>query len=188
MEDRISRELQHCHKTYCEKGGHHGRRACMVWRWFHCRDIVSRQVDLYMTLSRDPIVSLLAFSLTAFFQILLSTGETFLAPALLLLPPISLPPPLHPISPIPLLLSLPPSFFPFSVSFSYPFLLSFCWLLLLLLFPFVFPTPIFSVLASIAFHIPLDISSSLLLLFSNQSQDCGKLAMASPRSPSTSVL
>jgi len=25
MEDRIPRGLQHCHKTCCEKGGHHGR-------------------------------------------------------------------------------------------------------------------------------------------------------------------
>ena len=118
-------------------------------------------------LSHNPIVSSLVFSLTAFSQISLSTSETFLAPALLLLPPISLSPPLHPISPIPLLLSLPPSFFFFSVSFSYPFLLSFCRLLLLLLPPFVFPTLIFPILASIAFHIPLDILSSLLPLFSN---------------------
>ena len=49
MEDRISRGLQHRHETCCEKGGCHGRRACIVQRWFHHRDVVSRQVDLYMT-------------------------------------------------------------------------------------------------------------------------------------------
>ena len=32
MEDRIPRGLQHCHKTCCEKGGHHGRQACIIWR------------------------------------------------------------------------------------------------------------------------------------------------------------
>ena len=32
MEDRISRWLQHCHKTCYEKGGYHGRQACMFWR------------------------------------------------------------------------------------------------------------------------------------------------------------
>jgi len=32
MEDRISGGLQHCHKMCCEKGGHHGRQACMFWR------------------------------------------------------------------------------------------------------------------------------------------------------------
>jgi len=32
MEDRIPRWLQHRHKTCCEKGGHHGRQACIVWR------------------------------------------------------------------------------------------------------------------------------------------------------------
>ena len=51
MEDRISRELQHYHEICCEKGGRYGRWACMVQRWFHHRDIVSRQVDLYMTVS-----------------------------------------------------------------------------------------------------------------------------------------
>ena len=49
MEDRISGGLQHCHETCCEKGGYCGRQACMVQRWFHCWDVVSRQVDLYMT-------------------------------------------------------------------------------------------------------------------------------------------
>ena len=46
MEDRISGGLQHRHETCCEKDGHYGRQACMVQRWFHCRDVVSRQVDV----------------------------------------------------------------------------------------------------------------------------------------------
>jgi len=32
VKDGIPRGLQHCHKTCCEKGGHHGRQACMFWR------------------------------------------------------------------------------------------------------------------------------------------------------------
>ena len=50
MEDRILGGLQHCHKMCCEKGGCCGRRACMVQKWFHHGDVVSGQVDLYMTL------------------------------------------------------------------------------------------------------------------------------------------
>ena len=53
MEDGIPRRLQHCHKTCCEKGGRHGRQACMVQKWFHHRDVVSGQVDLHMTLASD---------------------------------------------------------------------------------------------------------------------------------------
>ena len=49
MEDGISGGLQHYHETCCEKGGRRGRRACMVQRWFHYGNIISRQVDLYMT-------------------------------------------------------------------------------------------------------------------------------------------
>ena len=49
MEDRIPGGFQHCHEMCCEKDGHCGRRACMVRKWFHCGDIVSRQVDLHMT-------------------------------------------------------------------------------------------------------------------------------------------
>jgi len=49
MEDGISRGLQHCYETCCEKGGHCRRWACMVQRLFYHRDIVSGQVDLYMT-------------------------------------------------------------------------------------------------------------------------------------------
>ena len=49
MEDGIPRGLQHYHKMCCEKGGCHGRQACMIWRWFHHRDVISRWVDLHMT-------------------------------------------------------------------------------------------------------------------------------------------
>jgi len=50
VEDGISGGLQHRHEMCCKKGGHRGRRACMVQRWFHCGDVISGQVDLYMTL------------------------------------------------------------------------------------------------------------------------------------------
>jgi len=50
VEDRISGELQHHHEMCYEKGGCCGRQACMVQRWFHRGDIISGQVDLYMTL------------------------------------------------------------------------------------------------------------------------------------------
>jgi len=49
VEDGIPRWLQHRHKTCCEKGGCCERQACMVQRWFHHGDIISRQVDLHMT-------------------------------------------------------------------------------------------------------------------------------------------
>jgi len=49
MEDRISGGLQYHHEMCCEKGGCHGRQACMVQRWFYRGDVISRQVDLYMT-------------------------------------------------------------------------------------------------------------------------------------------
>ena len=42
MEDGIPGGLQHRHETCCEKGGHCGRRACMVQRWHHRRDVVFR--------------------------------------------------------------------------------------------------------------------------------------------------
>ena len=32
IEDRIHGWLQHCHKTCCKKGGHHGRQAYMIWK------------------------------------------------------------------------------------------------------------------------------------------------------------
>jgi len=46
MEDGISRGLQHRHKTCCEKGGCHGRRACRVQRWHHRGDVVFRTGEL----------------------------------------------------------------------------------------------------------------------------------------------
>jgi len=49
MEDGISGGLQYCYEMCCEKGGRCGRRACMVQRWFHHGNVVSGQVDLYMT-------------------------------------------------------------------------------------------------------------------------------------------
>ena len=49
VEDGIPGWLQYCHKTCCKKGSYRGRRTCMIWRWFHCGDIIFRQVDLYVT-------------------------------------------------------------------------------------------------------------------------------------------
>ena len=49
MEDGIPGGLQHRHKICCKKGGYHGRQACMIWRWFHHRDIISGWVNLHMT-------------------------------------------------------------------------------------------------------------------------------------------
>jgi len=49
MEDRISGGLQHRYETCCKKGSHCRRQACMVRRWFHHGDVISEQVDLYMT-------------------------------------------------------------------------------------------------------------------------------------------
>ena len=40
MEDGISGRLQHRYEMCCEKGGRRGRRACMVRRWHHRRDVV----------------------------------------------------------------------------------------------------------------------------------------------------
>ena len=49
MEDGISRWLQHHHKMCYKKDGHHGRQACMIWRWLHHGDVVSGWVDLHIT-------------------------------------------------------------------------------------------------------------------------------------------
>jgi len=51
VEDGISGGLQHYHETCCEKGGCCGRQTCIVRRWFHHGDIISGQVDLYMTVT-----------------------------------------------------------------------------------------------------------------------------------------
>ena len=32
VEDGIPGWLQHHHETYCKKGGHYGRQACIFWR------------------------------------------------------------------------------------------------------------------------------------------------------------
>ena len=50
MEDGIPRWLQHCHETCYKKGGCHERQACRIRRWFYCRNVISGQVDLYMTI------------------------------------------------------------------------------------------------------------------------------------------
>ena len=67
VEDGISGGLQHCHEMYCKKGGCRGRRACMVRRWFHRGDVISRQMDLYMTTFLD--LDNLGFSLYAILSI-----------------------------------------------------------------------------------------------------------------------
>ena len=46
MEDGIPEGLQHRHKTCCEKGGCHGRRAYRVQRWHHHGDVVFRMGGL----------------------------------------------------------------------------------------------------------------------------------------------
>ena len=56
MEDRRPGGLQHCHKTCCEKGSHHGRRACMVQRWHHRRDVVFQTGGLVYDKFAYPLV------------------------------------------------------------------------------------------------------------------------------------
>ena len=51
MEYEISGKLQHCHKMCCKKGGCHERQAYMIWRCFHCGNVISGWVDLHMTVS-----------------------------------------------------------------------------------------------------------------------------------------
>ena len=100
------------------------------------------------------------------------------------LPPTLLLLPLHPIS-LPLSLLLSSSSFSVSSFYSSP--LSSFQLLSLLLLSFAFSILIFLALVSTIYHTLLDTSSFSLPLFSNQSQDCGKLAMASPKSLSISA-
>jgi len=64
MEDRIPGGLQHRHKMCCEKGSRRGRQACMIWRWFHCGDVISRQVDLHMTLNKNIYNKILHITVT----------------------------------------------------------------------------------------------------------------------------
>ena len=61
MEDGISRGLQHRHKTWCKKDGRHGRQACIVQRWFYHGDIVSGQVNLYMTCRKHSMPAPMSF-------------------------------------------------------------------------------------------------------------------------------
>ena len=61
MEDGIPGGLQHCHKTCCEKGSRHGKRACMVQKWFYHGDVVSRQVNLHMTQVPVPLYYLYTY-------------------------------------------------------------------------------------------------------------------------------
>ena len=53
MKDGIPGWLQHHHEMCCEKGGHHGRQACMIWKWFHHKDVISGQMDLHITKIRN---------------------------------------------------------------------------------------------------------------------------------------
>ena len=57
MEDRIPGGLQHHPKMCCKKGGHCGKWACMIWRWFYCGNVISGWVDLHMTYIDDFIIS-----------------------------------------------------------------------------------------------------------------------------------
>ena len=52
----------------CEKGGHCGRQACMIWKWFHHGDIISGWVDLHMTLLSFTQVSVTNNILFKFFR------------------------------------------------------------------------------------------------------------------------
>jgi len=55
VEDGISRELQHRHKTCCEKGGRCGRQAYKVQRWHHRGDVVFQTGGLVY--NKDPVNS-----------------------------------------------------------------------------------------------------------------------------------
>ena len=67
VEDGISRWLQHCYKTCCKKDGYCERQACIIWRWYHHRNVISRQVNL-------DITSLL--HLTSFYILISHTSTT----------------------------------------------------------------------------------------------------------------
>ena len=58
VEDRIPGGLQHCYKICCEKGGRHGRQACMVWRWHHRGDVVFRTGGLVYDKGLDKRITL----------------------------------------------------------------------------------------------------------------------------------
>ena len=48
MEDGISGWLYHCHKTCYKKDSYCGRQACVIWRSYHYRNVISGWVDLHM--------------------------------------------------------------------------------------------------------------------------------------------
>ena len=79
MEDGIPRGLQHCHKTCCEKGGCHGRWACMVQRWHHYGDVVFWTGGLvYDTLKLKFITSRLFSSSISHYLLTISTTNYLL--------------------------------------------------------------------------------------------------------------
>ena len=41
MEDGIPEWLQHRYEIYYKKGGCCGRWTYMIWRWFHCGNVIS---------------------------------------------------------------------------------------------------------------------------------------------------
>ena len=135
-------------------------------------------------LSCDPKVSWWVFIHLPFFQRYGSTYGIYLVPTFLPLLLILLLSPPHPKSLILLLLSSPPSFF----SFFFP---SSVFLLFLpvyfLLLPSVSAILTFPTLVFTASYILPDISSSLLPLFSSQSQDCDMQAIAFSKSCFTSA-
>ena len=98
MEDRIPGWLQHCYEMCCEKGSCHGRWACMIWRCFHHRDVISGWVDLHMTvfpLKTEPLKFYWVYPKTSWWylgQQYINGKESFftLVSVLLYLPP---PPP-----------------------------------------------------------------------------------------------
>ena len=66
MEDGIPGGLQHRHKTCCEEGSRHGRRACMCQRWHHCGDVVFRTGGLVYDICSQYEIKRLASRLCRF--------------------------------------------------------------------------------------------------------------------------
>ena len=64
MEDEIPRGLQHHLEMCYEKGGCHGRQACMIWRWFYHGDVISGCMDLYMTVTNSIVFHFPLYSTT----------------------------------------------------------------------------------------------------------------------------
>ena len=65
IEDGIPRWLHHCYEVCCKKGGHYGRQACIVdifGKQYHCVDVFSEWVDLYMISSiKDNITTSISY-------------------------------------------------------------------------------------------------------------------------------